>query len=59
MTGYAFRLASLFNQYYRDCPVLTCEDESQRNARMALVKGARTVLKNSLFCLGIEAPEEM
>jgi arginyl-tRNA synthetase len=59
MTGYAYNLASLFNQFYRDCPVLACEDESLRRARLTLVDVARIVLNNSLFCLGIEAPEEM
>lgn len=59
MAGYAYRLASMFNQFYRDCPVLPSEDESLRNSRLALVGGVKTVLKNSLLCLGISAPEEM
>ncbi|MEE9152435.1 MAG: DALR anticodon-binding domain-containing protein [Thermoplasmata archaeon] len=32
---------------------------SLRKARLALVDAGRTVLRNSLFCLGIEAPEKM
>lgn len=59
MAAYAFSLASIFNQFYRDCPVLACENESLKSARLALVDAGRVVLKNSLFCLGIKAPEKM
>jgi arginyl-tRNA synthetase len=59
MAGYAFSLASTFNQFYRDCPVLVGENEGLKTSRLALVKAAKIVLKNSLFCLGIEAPEIM
>ena len=59
MASYSYNLASMFNQFYRDCPVLACEDDTLRNSRLSLVDGVRTVLGNSLFCLGIEAPEEM
>jgi arginyl-tRNA synthetase len=59
MAVYAYRLASIFNQFYRDCPVLACDKSSLKNARFALVDAGRIVLRNSLFCLGIEAPEEM
>ena len=59
MAAYAFSLASTFNQFYRDCPVLACEDVSLRTARLALVSAGKKVLRNALFCLGIGAPEEM
>jgi arginyl-tRNA synthetase len=59
MASYAYGLASMFNQFYRDCPVLACEDDQLRNARLAMVDAGRAVLENSLFCLGIEAPDEM
>ena len=59
MAGYAYGLASMFNQFYRDCPVLACDNDSLRKSRLALVDSGKTVLSNSLFCLGIEAPDEM
>jgi arginyl-tRNA synthetase len=59
MAAYAYAFASIFNQFYRDCPVLACEDDDLKRTRLALVEAARTVLNNSLFCLGIEAPNEM
>jgi arginyl-tRNA synthetase len=55
---YAFELASLFNQFYRDCPVLVAEGEL-KNARLALVTASKFVLSNALDTLGIVAPEEL
>ncbi|MCK5397137.1 MAG: arginine--tRNA ligase [Thermoplasmata archaeon] len=58
MAGYAFELASLFNQFYRDCPVLQAEEDVM-NARLALVTVSRYVMSNVLDTLGLIAPEEM
>lgn len=55
---YALDLAVVFNQFYRDCRVLT-EDSSLQQARLALVSAARIVLKNALDLMGISAPEKM
>ncbi len=55
---YALELASLFNQFYRDCPVLAVEGEL-RNARLALVTASKFVMLNALDTLGIVAPEEL
>jgi arginyl-tRNA synthetase len=55
---YARELAESFNQFYKDCPVLTAEKEL-RKARLALVDCARIGLRDVLAVLGIEAPEEM
>jgi len=59
IASYAYSLASVFNQFYRDCPVLACEDEQLKMSRLALVSAGKKVLRNALFCLGIDAPEEM
>ena len=56
---YAYELASLFNQFYRDCPVLVAADENLKNARLALVTATKFVLLNALDTLGIIAPEEL
>ena len=58
IASYVFELASSFNQFYRDMPVLKA-DEDERNARLALVDCFRIVLRNALNLLGIDAPEEM
>lgn len=59
MAAYASDFAGQFNQFYRDCPVLTAEPASLRDARIELVDAARVVLHNALDCLGVTAPKEM
>ena len=59
ITTYLFEVASQFNQFYRDCPVLPEKDQKLRIARLSLVNATRIVLKNGLNLLGIMAPEEM
>ena len=59
ITSYLFEVASSFNQFYRDCPVLPEKNVKLRNTRLALVDATRIVLKNGLELLGIIAPEEM
>lgn len=56
---YASDFAAQFNQFYRDCPVLTAEPSFLREARIDLVNAARIVLHNALDCLGVKAPNEM
>ncbi len=56
--NYAYEIAEKFNQFYRDCPVLSA-DERTKAFRLALVDCARQVLANALNLLGIEAPREM
>ena len=58
LASYVFELASCFNQFYRDMPVLKAEKD-EKNARLALVDCFRIVLRNALNLLGIDAPEEM
>ncbi len=59
LTSYLFDLASVFNQFYRDCPVLIEENNELRCARLKLVDATRIIFKNGLKLLGIESPEEM
>jgi len=59
VAAYAADFAAQFNQFYRDCPVLTAEPAFLREARIDLVDAARIVLQNALDCLGIKAPREM
>jgi len=57
--NYLYELANGFNQFYRDCPVLTAPDERQIHARLHLVNATRQVLANALDLMGIEALERM
>ncbi len=59
VTNYLFETASAFNQFYRDCPVLSEENSSIRSSRLALVHATKIVLHNALDLLGISAPKEM
>ncbi len=59
VTRYLVDVAQSFNRFYRDCPILKVEDEALRNARLAVVQCARTVLANGLRLIGIESPERM
>ncbi len=59
MSLFLFDLASSFNEFYRDCPVLPEKVLELRNARIALVDATRVVIKTGLNLLGIAAPEEM
>jgi arginyl-tRNA synthetase len=56
---YAADAAARFNQFYRDCPVLTAESASLRAARLDLVAAFQVVLQNALEGLGLRAPREM
>ena len=58
IANYTFKLAQVFNEFYHECPVLNQPKEIMLS-RLALVKATKQVLKNSLFLLGIEAPEQM
>jgi len=58
IANYCNDLAELFNTFYDKCPVLTTGNEL-RNVRLRLVNCVRTVLRNGLNILGIEAPEMM
>ena len=59
ITNYLFEVASQFNQFYRDCPVLPEKNSKLRISRLALVDATRIVLRNGLELLGITALEEM
>ncbi|MDW8065836.1 MAG: DALR anticodon-binding domain-containing protein, partial [Anaerolineae bacterium] len=56
IANYVFDLAKAFNEFYRDCPVLTAPP-SIREGRLALVAAARQTMANALNLLGIPAPE--
>lgn len=59
VAAYAADFASQFNQFYRDCPVLTATPAELRGARINLVDASRHVLGNALQGLGLTALKEM
>jgi arginyl-tRNA synthetase len=59
LTNYLYNIASNFNQFYRDCPVISKENIELQNARLMIVFATKIVIKNGLNLLGIDAPNEM
>ncbi len=57
LAKYALELASEFNQFYRDHPVI--KSKNKKVERVLLVKAYRYALKNLLDTLGLNAPESM
>jgi arginyl-tRNA synthetase len=58
LATFAADFAAQFNQFYRDCPVLSA-GSGLREARLDLVDASRSVLRNAMDCLGVVAPSEM
>ena len=56
---YTREVADRFNGFYRECPVVTADDERTRAARLALVVAARHTVANALDILGVDAPDSM
>ena len=59
LCGYLHGLATTFNAFYQQCPVLKCPDAAVRAGRLRLCVLTKHVLKDGLGLLGIHAPERM
>lgn len=58
IAGYAYRLATQFNDFYQTVPVLKAE-KGLVESRLALVGAVAVVISNALRLLGIDSPERM
>lgn len=58
LASYLEVLASLFHKFYTECRIIGSEKELAE-ARIALITAVKTLLKNGLSILSIEAPEKM
>ncbi len=58
LTKYVYELAQAFHKFYDSCPIKDAE-ENVKLSRLALCEASRTVIKNVLTLLKIEAPEKM
>ena len=53
-------MARSFSGYYTNCPILAPENAPEvREARLALCVATARALRQGLFLMGIQAPEEM
>jgi len=59
LCNYLFELSQTFNSFYQEVPVLQEKDEQLKSFRINLITATAQVIRNGLYLLGIEAPEEM
>ena len=59
LTEYLLDLAKAFNRFYRECPVLTAENENLVSSRLALAAAVRQILVDGLSALTIQVPDAM
>ncbi|MGN1207055.1 MAG: DALR anticodon-binding domain-containing protein, partial [Eubacteriales bacterium] len=59
VTRYLLDLASAFNRFYHECPILSCEDAERRESRVALTAAASRVLKTGLHLICMASPEQI
>ena len=59
LTEYLLDLAKAFNRFYRECPVLTAENENLVSSRLALAAAVRQILVDGLGALTIQVPDAM
>ncbi|KDR96010.1 arginyl-tRNA synthetase [Peptoclostridium litorale DSM 5388] len=58
VSRYVMDVAKAFNKFYHNNQIII-DDETLKNARLALVDATRQTIKNSLTLLGVESPERM
>ena len=59
LCNYLFELSQTFNAFYHEVPVTQEKDEELKAFRLNLITATAQVIRNGLYLLGIEAPEEM
>ncbi len=56
---YVINVATAFNKFYHDCPILHEENENKKEARLLLTDIVQGIIKDVCALLGMECPEEM
>jgi arginyl-tRNA synthetase len=59
IVAYLGKLATLFNKWYQRDPVITERDEDRRAFKIFIVKATKTIIRDALGILGVEAPDKM
>lgn len=59
ITRYVIDVCTAFNRFYRDCPIITAEEEEQRQFRVRLTKAAKDVLGTALHLICMKTPEKI
>ncbi len=59
IADYANALADKFNTFYNAYPVIKADSQNLSDARIALTKAIKTVMRNALNLIGVIAPQKM
>ena len=59
LCDHLYTLATTFNRFYAECPVLSAATDAERAARLALVEATATTLQRGLLALGLPILDRM
>lgn len=59
IANYIYELATVYNRFYHDLPILKEENESVRSLRLLLSRFTSHVIRHAMNLLGIDVPERM
>lgn len=59
VTTYLYDLSKMFSKFYQQCPILSCEDEALKSARLYLAKCTLQVMKNAMNLVLVPYLEKM
>ncbi len=59
ITRYILDLCAAYNGFYHDCSILSCEDASVKQSRVALTAATSRVLKTALHLICMQSPEKI
>ena len=59
LVDYLLDFSKAFNRFYRECPVLSAENEELQKARLAMADAAGKILADGLATLTIDVPDAM
>ena len=59
ITRYIIEVCTAFNHFYRDCPIVTAENDEQKQFRVRLTRAAKDVLGTALRLICMKTPEKI
>lgn len=59
ITRYIYEVASAFNRFYHECPIITAETDAQKAFRIRLTKAANNVLGSAFSLICMSKPEKV
>ena len=59
ITRFILDLCAAYNRFYHDCPIVTSDDEREKDNRVALTAAVNTVLGTALRLICLKTPEKI